>query len=82
MKKLFIVLTILFLMCPMFAKTVQCVKSYHVFDRHESSELNLTLQIQNMLDKGWKVISITPIANKYSNGYPTIYVIVIYEREE
>ncbi len=82
-KKLFIILTMLFLMCPMFAKTVQCVKSYHIFNRLESSELNLTLQIQNMLDKGWKVISITPIADKYSyNGYPTIYVIVIFEREE
>lgn len=82
MKKLFIVLTMLFLICPMFAKTVQCVKSYHTFDRRESSELNITSQIQDMIDKGWKVVSITPIADKYSNGYPTIYVIVVFEREE
>lgn len=81
MKRLFIVLTMLFLMCPLFAKTVQCVRSYQVFDFYDSA-YNVTPQIQSMINQGWKVVSITPITKCYERSNPTDYVIVLFEREE
>lgn len=83
MKKLFIVLTMLFLMCPMFAKTVQCVKKYQVFkSAHSIETYDVTPQIQSMIDKGWKVVSITPVTHRCGDSNPTDYVIVVFEREE
>lgn len=82
-KKLFIVLIMLFLMCPMFAKTVQCVKKYQVFKSAYASEnYDVTPQIQSMINIGWHVVSITPITIRCGDANPTDYVIVVYEREE
>ena len=81
-KKLFIVLTMLFLMCPMFAKTTQCVKKYHVYNGTYREANDVTPQIQSMIDKGWKVVSITPITIRCGDSNPTYYVIVIFEKEE
>ena len=80
-KKLFIVLTMLFLMCPMFAKTVQCVKKYQIYNGYKST-LDATPQIQFMINSGWKVVSITPIAMQNNNANPTDYIIVVFEKEE
>ena len=81
MKRLFIVLIMLFLMYSLFAKTVQCVRSYQVFDFYDST-YNVTPQIQSMINQGWKVVSITPITKSYERSNPTDYVIVVFEREE
>lgn len=84
MKKFLIVLTLLFLISPVFAKTVQCVKKYQVFyeNRNGYEALDVTPAIQSMINMGWKVVSITPVTTKYYNANPTEYVIVIFEREE
>lgn len=81
MKKLIIVLMLLTLISPVFARTVQCVKKYQVYDSHKIT-IDVTPYIQNMINCGWKVVSITPIT-MYTNGAnPTDYVIVVFEMEE
>lgn len=81
MKKFLIVLTLLFLISPVFAKTVQCVRNYQVYAGHKTT-YNVTPAIQSMINMGWKVISITPITVKMLESNPTDYVIVLFEREE
>lgn len=68
-------------MCPIFAKTVQCVRSYQVY-KGRNVAIDITPQIQNMIDYGWKVISITSITQSVGTANPTDYVIVLYEKEE
>lgn len=84
MKKFLIILTLLFLISPVFAKTVQCVKKYQVAyeTKYGCETLDVTPQIQSMLDVRWRVVSITPITKKDYNSSPTDYVIVVFEREE
>ena len=87
LKKLFIVVIMLFLMCPMFTKTIQLVKR---FDTYKNDSVwasgaewhDVTPDIQEMIDKGWKVVCITPITMKYYEGSQTYYVIVVFEKEE
>ena len=79
MKKFLIILTLLFLINPIFAKTVQCVKKYQVYN---NSTYDVTPAIQSMITIGWKVVSITPITVKVYESNPTDYVIVLFEREE
>jgi hypothetical protein len=38
--------------------------------------------IQNYINDGWTVKSITPIASKYANSSPTTAVLVLFEKEE
>ena len=38
--------------------------------------------IQDFIDDGWIVKSITPIASKYSDSSPTVAVLVLFEKEE
>ena len=38
-------------------------------------------EIQDFIDDGWTVKSITPITGKYSNSSPTVAVLVLFERE-
>jgi hypothetical protein len=85
MKKFLIILLLLFLISPVFAKTVQCVKKYQVFYDNGSSNgetVDVTPQIQYMLTAGWKVVSITPISKRKFDSNPTDYIIVIFEKEE
>ena len=85
MKKILIILLLLFLISPVFAKTVQCVKKYQVDSNNGSSRgetIDVTPQIQYMLNAGWKVVSITPISKGWYDSNPTDYIIVIFEREE
>jgi hypothetical protein len=85
MKKILIILLLLFLVSPVFAKTVQCVKRYQVFYDNGSSygeTKDVTPQIQYMLTAGWKVVSITPVTKRWYNSNPTDYVIVVFEKEE
>lgn len=81
MKKFLIVLTLLLLINPVFAKTAQCVRKYQV-QADSYSTYDVTPAIQSMIDMGWKVMSITPITVKDSNSNPTDYVIVVFEKEE
>ena len=81
MKKFLIVLTLLFLINPIFAKTVQCVKKYQVFCSVNVT-YDITPSIQSMINMGWKVVSITPITVRIYDSNPTDYVIVLFEREE
>lgn len=82
MKKFLIILTLLFLINPIFAKTVQCVKKYQVYNKHDIIAYDVTPEIQSMISVGWKVVSITPITVKIYDSNPTDYVIVLFEREE
>ena len=85
MKKILIILALLFLISPVFAKTVQCVKKYQVFyeNRARNGEtVDVTPQIQYMLTVGWKVVSITPVSKRKFDSNPTDYVIVVFEKEE
>ena len=83
MKRFLIVLMLLLFISPVFARTVQCVKRYQVYNGAYSIETNdVTPQIQSMIDKGWKVVSITPITVRCANSNPTDYVIVLFEMEE
>lgn len=77
MKKFLAILTLLFLISPIFAKIVQHVESY---SRLSVSEI--VSDIQSMINQGWKVVSITsPIIIKYgSSSYAQ--VIVLFEKEE
>ena len=85
MKKFLIILLLLFLVSPVFAKTIQCVKKYQVFYDNGSSNgetVDVTPQIQYMLTAGWKVVSITPVSKRKFDSNPTDYVIVVFEKEE
>ena len=81
MKKFLIILTLLFLISPVFAKTVQCVKKYQVYCNYKST-YDVTPEIQSMLNMRWRVVSITPILQESGYSNPTDYVIVVFEREE
>lgn len=81
MKKFLIVLTLLLLISPVFAKTVQCVKKYQVFCSVNAT-YDIAPSIQSMINMGWKVVSITPITVRIYDSNPTDYVIVLFEREE
>ena len=81
MKKFLIILTLLFLISPVFAKTIQCVKKYQV-NSGVGITNDVTPEIQSMINMGWKVVSITPISVKEGYSNPTDYVIVVFEREE
>lgn len=81
MKKFLIILTLLFLISPIFAKTIQCVKKYQVFGGIGVT-YDVTPSIQSMINLGWKVVSITPISIKAGYSNPTDYVIVVFEKEE
>lgn len=81
MKKFFIILILLFLISPVFAKTTQCVKKYQVYGG-VGIAYDVTPAIQSMINMGWKVVSITPVSVKAGYSNPTEYVIVIFEKEE
>lgn len=81
MKKFLIILALLFLISPVFAKTVQCVKKYQVCGGIGIT-YDVTPSIQSMINLGWKVVSITPISIKSGYSNPTDYVIVVFEKEE
>lgn len=83
MKKFLIVLILSLGLSPVFARTIQCVRSYQVYKGAYSVETNdVAPQIQSMINKGWKVVSITPITIRCANSNPTDYVIVLFEMEE
>lgn len=87
LKKLFIVLIMLLLMCPLFAKTTQLVKRFDIYQNNSiwatgAEYLDVTPAIQEMIDKGWKVVCIVPITTKHYEGSHTAYIIVIFEKEE
>lgn len=85
MKKILIILLLLFLISPAFAKTVQCIKKYQVFydnGGNNGETVDVTPQIQYMLTAGWKVVSITPISRRKYDASPTDYVIIVFEKEE
>lgn len=74
MKKILIILALLFLISPAFAKTVQCVKKYQVFYENgarNGETVDVTPQIQYMLAVGWKVVSITPVSKRKFDSNPT-----------
>ena len=81
MKKFLIILTLLFLISPMFARTVQCVKKYQVYCDYKTT-YDVTPEIQSMLDLCWRVVSVTPINKEDGYSNPTDYIIVVFEREE
>lgn len=82
MKKFLIVLVLLFLINPVFAKVIQCAKKYQIHGGFGTA-YDVTPSIQSMIDAGWKVVSITPIsARQSSSTNPTEYIIVIFEKEE
>lgn len=81
MKKLLIILTLLFLISPVFAKTVQCVKKYQVYCDYKTT-YDVTPEIQSMLNMRWRIVSVTPISQENGHSNPTDYVIVVFEREE
>lgn len=81
MKKFLIILVLLFLLSPVFAKTIQCVRKYQVYADYRST-YDVTPAIQSMLNMGWKVVSVTPVTRKDSYANPTDYVIVVFEKEE
>ena len=91
MKKFLIILVLLLLISPVFAKTTQCVKKYQTHGGFGTA-YDVTPSIQSMIDEGWKVVSITPVsaarkssytaARKSSYTNPTEYIIVIFEKEE
>lgn len=81
MKKFLIILVLLFLISPVFAKNVQCVRKYQVYADYRTT-YDVTPEIQSMLKMGWKVVSVTPVTRKDGYAAPTDYVIVVFEREE
>ena len=86
MKRFLIVLMLLMFISPVFAKTVQCVKSYQVYKGSYANAYGSTYDvapdINFMLSQGWLVVSITPVTVKSGDTMPTDYVIVLFEREE
>ena len=82
MKKFLIILVLLFLINPVFAKVIQCAKKYRIHGGFGTA-YDVTPSIQLMIDAGWKVVSITPISSRQSSSTnPTEYIIVIFEKEE
>lgn len=81
MKKFLIILVLLLLISPVFAKTTQCVKKYQIHGGFGTA-YDVTPSIQLMIDAGWKIVSITPISARQSSTNPTEYIIVIFEKEE
>ena len=81
MKRFLIVLVLLALISPVFARTIQCVKRYQVY-RDSVSTYDVTPAIQSMINMGWRVVSITPVTIKAVYSNPTDYVIVVFEMEE
>ena len=87
MKRFLIVLVLLALISPVFARTVQCVKKFDIYHSNGNWVWNtewrdIIPDIQEMLDKGWKVVCMTPVIMPINNGSTTNYVIVVFEREE
>ena len=84
MKKFLIMLMLLLFISPVFAKTVQCVRSYQVLKDYAAygSTYDVTPAINSMLNQGWRVVSITPVTVRSGDAMPTDYVIVLFEREE
>ena len=82
MKKFLIILVLLFLINPVFAKVIQKAKKYQIHGGFGTA-YDVTPSIQLMIDAGWKVVSTTPIsARQSSSTNPTEYIIVIFEKEE
>lgn len=81
MKKFLLIIMLLLLISPAFSKTVQCVKKYQIYNGYKDT-LDVTPQINYMINAGWKVVSITPITMWVDRANPTDYVIVVYEKEE
>jgi ABC-type uncharacterized transport system permease subunit len=78
---------LLMFISPLFAKTIQCVKKLDIYHsdgiwKKDIEWRDITPDIQEMLDKGWKVVCMTPVIMAIGNGSATRYVIVIFEREE
>lgn len=83
MKKFLIILSLLFILSPLSAKTIQKVEKYQVFnDSDRCHPYDVTPQLNYMVQNGWKIISITTITQTYSYNTPTSYIIVVYEKEE
>ena len=84
MKRFLIVLMILLFISPVFAKTVQCVRSYQVLKDYTAygSTYDVSPAMNSMLNQGWKIVSITPVTVRNGDTMPTDYVIVVFEREE
>ena len=74
MKK-FILGTFLALAFLCHAKTQRAVSYRYDYD-------DLTKKINMMLDRGWKVVSMTSVIKPRSNSSTTDYIIVIYEKED
>ena len=84
MKRFLIVLMLLTLISPVFARTVQCVRSYQVLKDYTpyGSTYDVTPAINSMLNQGWRIVSITPVTVRNGDTMPTDYVIVLFEKEE
>ena len=84
MKKFLIILMLLMFISPVFAKTVQCVRTYQVFKDYNAygSTFDVAPAINSMINLGWRVVSITPVTTRSGDTMPTDYVIVLFEREE
>lgn len=82
MKKFLTILILLFLINPVFAKTIQCVKKYQINGGAGVATHDATPEIQSMINVGWKVVSITPVSVREGASNPTEYIIVIFEKEE
>lgn len=85
MKRLFIILSLLFFLSPIFAKTVQCIKKYQVLSDFHGTTADLsdiTPYIQYMINSGWRVVSITPVVKGVGGSTSTDHIIVLYEKEE
>lgn len=90
MKKLLVVLaiflamtmTIIFCSSNAYSKrTIQCAESYETLD-FGGKQKNITSCIQQRINQGWRVVSITPIEGcGAAVGGVTYYVIVLYEKE-
>ena len=61
----------------------QVVKSYLTFDVKSCKSIDVSSSINEMVNFGWKVKSITPVEGHnptiYSGNNPTMYVIVVFE---
>ena len=84
MKRFLIVLMLLIFISPVFAKTVQCVRTYQVLKDYNvyGSTFDVSPAINSMINQGWRVVSITPVTARSGDAMPTDYVILLFEREE
>lgn len=87
MKKITLVLLFLLFLSPAFAKTVQRVKKYDIYKAPALWESNaewvdVVPEIQSMIDRGWRVVSITAINEVYYQGSQTAYLIVVFEKDD